>query len=67
MRRKPASNLSRFIWQASKTVSLKDLVQQFEDEIIKWAMTEAGGEQQRAAQLLGLPRTTLQSKLTKGN
>ncbi|MDA2935290.1 sigma 54-interacting transcriptional regulator, partial [Acidobacteria bacterium AH-259-D05] len=50
-----------------ETVSLKDLVQEFEDEVIKWAMKEAGGEQQRAAQLLGLPRTTLQSKLTKGN
>jgi len=50
-----------------EAVSFKDLVQQFEDEIIKWAMTEAGGEQQRAAQLLGLPRTTLQSKLTKRN
>jgi len=47
------------------SVPLKDLVQQFEDELIKWAMKEAGGEQQRAAQLLGLPRTTLQSKLTK--
>ena len=47
------------------SVPLKDLVQQFEDEVIKWAMQEAGGEQQRAAQLLGLPRTTLQSKLAK--
>ncbi len=47
------------------SVPLKDLVQQFEDELIKWAMKEAGGEQQRAAQLLGLPRTTLQSKLAK--
>ncbi len=50
-----------------EAVSFRDLVQQFEDEIIKWAMTEAGGEQQRAAQLLDLPRTTLQSKLTKRN
>ncbi len=50
-----------------EAVSFKDLVQQFEDEIIKWAMSEAGGEQQRAAQLLGLPRTTLQSKRTKRN
>ena len=47
------------------SVPLKDLVQKFEDEVIKWAMKEAGGEQQRAAQLLGLPRTTLQSKLAK--
>jgi DNA-binding NtrC family response regulator len=47
------------------SVALKDLVQKFEDELIKWAMKEAGGEQQRAAQLLGLPRTTLQSKLAK--
>ena len=47
------------------SVPLKELVQKFEDELIKWAMKEAGGEQQRAAQLLGLPRTTLQSKLAK--
>ena len=50
-----------------ETVSFKELVQQAEDEVNSWALKEAGGEQQRAAQLLGLPRTTLQSKLTKGN
>ncbi|MFQ5928390.1 MAG: sigma-54-dependent transcriptional regulator [Acidobacteriota bacterium] len=48
-----------------ETVPFKDLVQEFEDEVIRWAMKAAGGEQQRAAHLLGLPRTTLQSKLAK--
>ena len=39
----------------------------FEDQLIRWAMHRAGGQQNRAAELLGLPRTTLQSKLNRGN
>ncbi|MCK6507214.1 sigma-54 dependent transcriptional regulator [Myxococcota bacterium] len=44
---------------------LNDLVRQFEDEIIGWAMAEAHGQQSKAAELLGVPRTTLQSKLNR--
>ena len=35
----------------------------FEGQLIRWAMTRAGGNQAEAARILGLPRTTLQSKL----
>ncbi len=44
-------------------VSFQDLVARFEDEILAWAMSEASGQQIRAAEILGLPRTTLQSRL----
>ncbi|MBI2893727.1 MAG: sigma-54-dependent Fis family transcriptional regulator [Deltaproteobacteria bacterium] len=44
-------------------LELPELVRQFEEEIMKWAMQKARGQQSRAAELLGLPRTTLQSKL----
>jgi DNA-binding NtrC family response regulator len=44
---------------------LTDLVRQFEDELIGWAMSEAHGQQSKAAELLGVPRTTLQSKLNR--
>jgi len=44
-------------------IQLPDVLRQFEEEILKWAMQRAQGQQNRAAELLGLPRTTLQSKL----
>ncbi len=44
-------------------LSLHDLVERFEDEVISWALRQAGGQQTKAAELLGVPRTTLQSKL----
>jgi len=46
-------------------VDFRDIVREFEMEVIDWAMKAAGGEQQRAAKLLGLPRSTLQSKLQR--
>jgi len=46
-------------------VQFNELVHQFEDEIISWAMGVSGGQQQKAAEILGLPRTTLQSKLSR--
>ena len=50
------------------SVAFPETVRAFEDELIRWAMERAGGQQNRAAELLGLPRTTLQSKLNrKGN
>lgn len=39
------------------------MVRCFEDTLIQWAMRRTGGQQSSAAELLGLPRTTLQSKL----
>ncbi len=46
-------------------LDFKAVVQEFETRLIHWAMQAAGGEQKRAAQKLGMPRTTLQSKLDK--
>ncbi|RMH41192.1 MAG: sigma-54-dependent Fis family transcriptional regulator [Deltaproteobacteria bacterium] len=40
------------------------VVRAFEHALIDWALDRAGGSQARAAELLGLPRTTLQSKLS---
>ncbi len=51
--------------ESGTPVRLGDLVREFEDEILAWAMAEAEGQQTRAAELLGVPRTTLQSKLTR--
>jgi DNA-binding NtrC family response regulator len=49
--------------QNAKTVRLTELVEQFEDDVIQWALAQANGQQARAADLLSVPRTTLQSKL----
>lgn len=44
-----------------------DVVHRFEDALIDWALQRGGGQQVRAAELLGLPRTTFQGKLTRRN
>jgi DNA-binding NtrC family response regulator len=49
--------------QNPKTVRLAELVEQFEDDLIQWALAQTNGQQARAADLLSIPRTTLQSKL----
>jgi DNA-binding NtrC family response regulator len=46
-----------------ESVPFQEIVQQVEQDLIRWAMTQAGGQQKRAAEILSLPRTTLQSKL----
>ncbi|GMV42782.1 MAG: sigma-54-dependent Fis family transcriptional regulator [Myxococcales bacterium] len=48
-----------------ESVAFADVVHRFEDQLIRWAMERAGGQQTRAAELLGLPRTTFQSKLQR--
>lgn len=45
-------------------VSLPDLVEEFERELIQWALSRSGGRQGKAAEMLSIPRTTLQSKLS---
>jgi DNA-binding NtrC family response regulator len=47
-------------------LAFPEAVRAFEDHLLRWAMHRAGGQQNRAAELLGLPRTTLQSKLVRG-
>ncbi|MBI4702739.1 MAG: sigma-54-dependent Fis family transcriptional regulator [Deltaproteobacteria bacterium] len=44
-------------------VPFNEAVSRFEQRLIRWAMGRSGGQQKQAAALLGLPRTTLQSKL----
>ena len=46
-------------------VSLTAVVADIEQRLIGWALERAGGNQTRAAELLGLARTTFQSKLGK--
>jgi len=45
------------------SVPFTEVVHAVEDELIRWAMDRAGGQQTQAAELLGLARTTFQSKL----
>ncbi|MFO1078070.1 MAG: sigma-54 dependent transcriptional regulator [Planctomycetota bacterium] len=49
----------------SDVVPLNNLLERFQDAVIRWALERAGGQQKRAAELLGIPRTTLQSRLTR--
>ncbi|RMD82200.1 MAG: sigma-54-dependent Fis family transcriptional regulator [Candidatus Dadabacteria bacterium] len=49
--------------EGQERLALHELVERFEDEVINWALRQAGGQQTKAADLLGVPRTTLQSKL----
>jgi DNA-binding NtrC family response regulator len=46
-------------------IHLPTLMREFESEILAWAMARADGRQTQAAELLGVPRTSLQSKLAR--
>lgn len=48
-------------------IRLPALLQNAERQAIQWAMTQTDGHQADAAELLGIPRTTLQAKLQKMN
>jgi DNA-binding NtrC family response regulator len=45
------------------TVDMAKLTREFEEALLLWALSCADGQQAKAAELLGLPRTTFQSKL----
>lgn len=47
------------------SVDLQELVGRIEDVLLDWALRKSGGNQHRAAELLGLPRSTFQSKLKR--
>jgi len=49
------------------SLNMPEVVRRFEDTILQWAMRKAGGQQSKASELLGLARTTLQSKLGRGS
>ena len=46
-------------------IDFKDVIDRFEQEVVQWALVKAQGNQQKAAAILKIPRTTFQSKLTK--
>jgi len=45
------------------TVKLSSVVGKVEREVIEWALQKAGGNQTKAAEILGIPRTTLREKM----
>ncbi|NQU49828.1 MAG: sigma-54-dependent Fis family transcriptional regulator [Planctomycetes bacterium] len=45
------------------SVNFPELIQSFEVQLLQWGLQRGGGSQSKAARALGLPRTTLQSKL----
>ena len=52
---------------AKHSMNLYDEVQRFEKELIQRALERTGGHQTRAAQLLGVKVTTLNSKIKRYN
>ncbi len=46
------------------SVPFNELLREFEARVFDWALTSAAGNQTEAARLLGIPRTTLQSRLS---
>lgn len=51
--------------QANMTTALDESVAQFETKLIRQALTTTGGNKAKAAELLGLPASTLKSKMKK--
>lgn len=49
--------------EGCETIPFADVVSCVEASLLAWALRQSGGQQRRAAELLGLPRTTFQSKL----
>ncbi len=45
------------------SIPFNEVVSRVEARLLGWALRQAGGQQRRAAEILGLPRTTFQSKL----
>ena len=46
-------------------IDLVATLREFENQIVSWAMNRAGGQQTRAAEILSVPRTSLQTRLTR--
>jgi len=65
LQRERSSSGSRFTLNLGDCteISMQDLMLDFEKALIQWGLSKAAGSQSKAAQILGIPRTTLQSKL----
>ena len=44
-------------------VSLGEVLEECEQGVLEWALARSGGNQAKAAKLIGIPRTTLRSRL----
>jgi two-component system response regulator HydG len=62
----PTGDLFTLHLEGRETIPFADVVHHLEDDLIQWAMQKAGGQQTKAGELLGLARTTFQSKLGRG-
>jgi len=51
--------------EGRQSVSMPEIVDAVEQALLQWAMRRSGGQQRKASEMLGLARTTLQSKLGK--
>lgn len=64
---KPATTLpkSTFVLplESTEKIDMRDCVDRYEQALMQWALKKANGHQGNAAELLSIPRTTLQSKL----
>ena len=63
--REPSHELFTLHLEGRERLAFNDAVHVFEDQLLRWAMHRAGGQQNRAAELLGLARTTFQGKLNR--
>ncbi|GAG37335.1 unnamed protein product, partial [marine sediment metagenome] len=63
--RPPSKGLFSLNLPAKGTVDISQLTDAVQAELIRWALRLADGSQSKAAKLLNLPRTTLQSKMRK--
>ena len=61
----PGEDLFTLNLTGRDSVDLPSAMRDLEDALIQWALRKAGGQQTRAAELLGVARTTLQSKLQR--
>ena len=46
-------------------VNYREVLASFEAAMLRWALRRAGGNQQEASEILGIPRTTLQNKFRR--
>jgi len=51
--------------EGRNSVDLASVLEEFEGQILKWALDKAGGNQGKAARMLGIPRSTLQYRWSK--